>query len=133
MNDNEDCPLPPISDPIEKMVAAALDLHSIKWRRGAAADFFLPEYDTAIEVKQFYSPRIAKQMQHNHNVIVIQGRKAAECFAKLLLRTMPMEVGSDVIDSVRAAGVFSGRLPSTHIEEEEKLDPSGVGDQPLEK
>ncbi len=81
------CPLPePITDPIERIVADALTLHHVKWRRGASADFFLPEYDTAIECKQFYSPRIARQMQHNVNVIVIQGKKAAHAFASLLSR-----------------------------------------------
>lgn len=79
-----------MSDPIEKIVAEALTragLQFITDEGGANAtglDFYLTGYDIHIEVKQFHSPRIAKQMARAPNVIAIQGRAAAEWFAARL-------------------------------------------------
>lgn len=47
-------------------------------------DFYLVDNDVYIEVKQFHSPRIAKQMAQASNIITIQGRPAVEWFCNLL-------------------------------------------------
>lgn len=47
-------------------------------------DFYLPDYDCYVEVKQFHSDRIAKQMSKRDNVIAIQGKGALECFKKMM-------------------------------------------------
>jgi NMD protein affecting ribosome stability and mRNA decay len=46
-------------------------------------DFYIPEKDVYIEVKQFHSDRIVKQMASKENVIVLQGRKAIQFFNSL--------------------------------------------------
>ena len=86
-----------ISDPIEKIVAAGLDAAGIKYRHDSEGDssgdsfgatfgldFYLPDFDVFIEVKQLHSDRIAEQMGRVGDVIAIQGRTAAEFFAKAI-------------------------------------------------
>lgn len=81
-----------ISDPIEKMLAAAFDAAGIAYIHESedvagltkGLDFFLPGFETHVEVKQFHSPRIAKQMSRADNVIAIQGRGAAASFVAML-------------------------------------------------
>jgi hypothetical protein len=80
-----------MTDPIEAIVANALRGAGLDFTTGdgggnaADLDFYLTGYDVHIEVKQFHSPRIAKQMARAPNVIAIQGRAAAEWFASRLL------------------------------------------------
>ena len=80
-----------MEDPIEKIVREGLDAAEIVWmgENGTEAklDFFLPDYDVHIEVKQFHSDRIAEQMSRATNVIAIQGREAAEFFADRLKKS----------------------------------------------
>lgn len=47
-------------------------------------DFHLLDLDLYIEVKQFHSARIAKQMEAAENVIVAQGRAAVTALANLI-------------------------------------------------
>lgn len=47
-------------------------------------DFYLPDLNIYIEVKQMHSMRIADQMARVDNVIVAQGRKAVEALAGLI-------------------------------------------------
>lgn len=47
-------------------------------------DFYLPDYDIYIEVKQFHSDRMTNQLKAYENVILIQGKKAAEAFVKMI-------------------------------------------------
>jgi hypothetical protein len=47
-------------------------------------DFYLPDFDVYVEIKQFHSNRIAEQMSRRDNVIAIQGRKAMDCFEKMM-------------------------------------------------
>lgn len=81
-----------ITDPIEAIVAEALSKAGIRYlhendRKGdLALDFYLPELDTYIEVKQFHSDRIARQMAQAPNVIAIQGRDAAKAFAAMITK-----------------------------------------------
>ena len=80
-----------MTDPIEKIIATALTNAGLEYKSdfggGAVLDFYIPQWDVHIEVKQFHSPRIAKQMARAENVIAIQGRNAAEWFATLLNRS----------------------------------------------
>ncbi len=52
-------------------------------------DFYLPIYDLHIEVKGGETPRIAKQLARDPNVIVVQGRKSVQ-FLCLLLKSKPV-------------------------------------------
>lgn len=74
------------TDPIEDIVRSGLDAAGINYvdendPRSKGLDFYLPDYLTHIECKQFHTERTAEQMSRSDNVIVIQGRKAAEFFA----------------------------------------------------
>lgn len=76
------------SDFLEEPVGETLDVHGIEFihesevKRDPILDFELPESDVHIEIKQFYSDRIIKQLQSKQNVIVLQGRKAVDFFNK---------------------------------------------------
>jgi hypothetical protein len=80
-------------DPIERMVYDALTAAQIEFVQGDSTheglDFFLPNIGVHIEVKQFHSPRIAEQMARADEVIVIQGRWAAEVFCGLIRNNDP--------------------------------------------
>lgn len=75
-----------LTDPMERIIADALDAANIRYKTGhgghAPLDFYLIDFDVHIEVKQFHSNRIAEQMSRAPNVIAIQGRAAAEWFAR---------------------------------------------------
>jgi hypothetical protein len=47
-------------------------------------DFHLPDHNLYIEVKQFHSDRIARQMALQPNVIVAQGALAVEALALMV-------------------------------------------------
>ena len=70
-------------DPIEAIVASALDAADIAYRRDCPLDFECDGF--AIEVKQFFTPRVTTQLEGRTDVILIQGRAAAEKFAKLIV------------------------------------------------
>lgn len=77
-------------DPMEAIVSLALVRANISFvteidERAKHLDFYLPDFDVHIEVKQFHSVRIAKQMARADNVIAIQGIKAAQWFASRLV------------------------------------------------
>ena len=78
-----------VTDPMEKIIADALDRASIRYHmeNHAKLDFYLPDHDLYIEVKQFNSERVTRQMARAPNVIAIQGVKAAEWFATILAAT----------------------------------------------
>jgi hypothetical protein len=78
----------PTIDPIEKIVADALTAAGVAFTVGFhGPDFYLTEQNIFIECKQFYSPRIAKQIADIPDVIVIQGRQAALTFAALIAKS----------------------------------------------
>jgi hypothetical protein len=82
-------------DPVEKIIAGALDITGITYLREInGLDFYLPWSDVSIEVKQFHSARISKQMARAENVIAIQGRGAAELFAQIIVSAL--RVGAPV-------------------------------------
>jgi hypothetical protein len=80
-------------DPVEEIVADALTAAGVPFVREddelntAALDFYLPDDNLFIEVKQFHSPRIAAQMERAANVIAIQGIAAAQWFAVAITRS----------------------------------------------
>jgi hypothetical protein len=47
-------------------------------------DFYLPEYDVYIEVKQYHTDRVSQQLASQENVILIQGKKAMKFFIEHL-------------------------------------------------
>ena len=78
-----------IRDPIEQIIAKALEQAGIGFIHESEGhqpplDFYLPQQDIYIEVKQYHSDRIARQMAQADNVIVIQGRRAAQAFASMI-------------------------------------------------
>jgi len=80
------------ADHLEKRVAQALDECGIEFvheseNKEQILDFYLPFFDVYIEVKQFHTDRIAKQMSSKDNVIAVQGAKAVELLHIILLRS----------------------------------------------
>lgn len=76
-------------DPIEQIIATALDARGIAYTMDGQGDtkgldFRLLASDVYIECKQFHTPRTCEQTSRVENVIVVQGRRAAELFAALL-------------------------------------------------
>ena len=82
-------------DPMEWLVFDALEAAKIPFEMGyrtaARLDFYLPGADVHIEVKRFYSPRIAGQMARVENVIALQGEKAVRLFAQMMRDISPDE------------------------------------------
>ena len=77
------------SDPCEVIIAKALRKANIAYvdetdARASHLDFYLTNENIHIEVKQFYSSRIAKQMARVSNVIAIQGMQATQTFAEFI-------------------------------------------------
>lgn len=72
-----------MTDPMESKLAAILDGLGVSYVRDDAVsglDFYLPDYDLYIGVKQFHSDRIAEQMARRPNVIAIQGMESLYAF-----------------------------------------------------
>ena len=80
----------PLADPLEEAVAAILDAAGIAWVSGTppgtgpGMDFYLPDLDLYIEVKQYFTPRIVRQMQLHPSVIVLQGWGAVNGLRRML-------------------------------------------------
>jgi NMD protein affecting ribosome stability and mRNA decay len=80
------------ADHLEKKIAEAMDEVGIEFiheseNKEQGLDFYLPYFDVYIEVKQFHSDRISRQMESKDNVIAVQGRKSAELLCIMLLRS----------------------------------------------
>ncbi len=75
-----------MSDPMERLIAEALTRAGIAFTTDneARLDFYLPDADVHIEVKQFHADRIAEQMSRAPNVIAVQGRGAVEWLAGII-------------------------------------------------
>jgi len=75
----------PSQDPMEFIVRQALVAAGVQFDENPSErlDFYLPDQQTYIECKQFYTPRIADQLQLAENVILIQGVGAALAFYAL--------------------------------------------------
>lgn len=76
-------------DPMEGTIAGALMLAGIGFEvegpNTKGLDFYLIDFDVYLECKRFHSNRTDEQLQRDENVIYIQGMKAAEAFASMLL------------------------------------------------
>ena len=68
-----------MGDPVEDVIAAALDGAGIDYRRDDPLDFECDGF--SIECKRLYSDRIANQIRDRENVIVVQGLGAATVLA----------------------------------------------------
>ena len=73
-----------LNDPIEQIAARALDAAGIAYKHDSPLDFECEGF--AIEVKQFSTERTYRQIEGRTDVILIQGREAAEAFARLITR-----------------------------------------------
>jgi len=76
-------------DPLELIIADALSSAGIKFvhesdNKEQNLDFLLPDSGIYIECKQFPTGRTSAQIAPYPNVIVIQGRHAAKCFAAMI-------------------------------------------------
>lgn len=75
------------TDPMERIVEQALVDAGIRYvtdlggGNPANLDFYLPDHDVHIEVKQAHSDRIAAQMARADHVIAAQGVKAVQLLA----------------------------------------------------
>jgi myo-inositol-1-phosphate synthase len=82
-------------DDLEKQVADLLIergvkfLHESQYNKGQdrVLDFYLPDFDVYIEVKQFHTERSSGQLSSQDNVILIQGRKSIEFLKQLKNRS----------------------------------------------
>ena len=80
------------SDPIEKIIAVALDSAGIRYVLDGDApkslthnlDFYIPDFGIHIEVSAYYTARKIEQLSRADSVIYVQGRAAANAFAQLL-------------------------------------------------
>ncbi|MCJ8334590.1 MAG: hypothetical protein MJH10_10155 [Epibacterium sp.] len=79
------------SDPMERLLFDALTHAEIPFTMdphpdNLGLDFYLPQEEVYVEVKQFHSDRIANQMARAPNVIALQGRGAVLMFCSLVQR-----------------------------------------------
>lgn len=80
------------SDNLEKSIAEALEKSGIDFiheseNKLQQLDFYLPSLDVYIEVKQYHSERISKQMSYKDNVIAVQGKYSVAFLIQLILGT----------------------------------------------
>ena len=79
-------------DPMEARIILALKRAGIRFvqpqdeHAATGLDFYLPDHDLYIEVKQFHSDRIGRQMASAENVVVAQGAAAVEALARMIER-----------------------------------------------
>lgn len=76
-----------MTNPMEKIIERALLGGGHRYERGestGALDFHLTDRGVYIEVKQFHSDRISRQMASQKNVIAVQGEEAVRFLAELL-------------------------------------------------
>ncbi len=99
-----------ITDPVEKIVAEALDAAGIDYLHekdsktdGLNLDFYIPDLYVYIECKAFSTDRTAAQIK-DKQVILVQGMKAAEAFKQLVARPAP--VVTDELVEIAAAAWF---------------------------
>lgn len=82
--------------PLEKQMASLLDRCGIDYTRPEQdrrdptnLDFYLPDFDLYVEVKQFHTPRVEKQLElvpKKANALVLQGMTAVLQFERLCTR-----------------------------------------------
>ncbi len=77
------------TDPVELMIADGLRSRGIRFtheseNKAQGLDFYLPDLDLLIEVKQYSSDRTGRQIAGRENVVLVQGKPAARAFLKLI-------------------------------------------------
>jgi hypothetical protein len=77
------------ADFLEKEVATALDEVGIDYLHasevpGQLLDFYIKDYHIYIEIKQYFTDRIIKQLAVHEEVILLQGKKAVRFFINQL-------------------------------------------------
>ena len=73
------------TDLIEQIIVDGLNATGIPFKRDVNDyNFYFTGLGVYIEIKQYFSPRIAWQMSRADALILIKGQRAAELFAKLL-------------------------------------------------
>lgn len=78
--------------PLEKQMETLLLKHDIAFTRpekaGRNLDFYLTNYGLAVEIKQFHSDRVNKQIKDSGfpTVMVLIGRESVNVLAELLAR-----------------------------------------------
>jgi hypothetical protein len=77
------------NDPLETIIADGLGRAGIRFvhwsdNKSQALDFSLPDFGIYVECKQFATDKTSAQIAPFPNVIVIQGREAAQAFARLI-------------------------------------------------
>ena len=77
-------------DPIERMLAEGLDRAGVRYVREPhpltrRLDFYLTDFQVWVEAKQFFTERVLDQLQRADDVILIQGRRAAQTFLDLIV------------------------------------------------
>lgn len=85
------------SDFLEEHLGKQLEFNGISFvhesqNKNQGLDFYLPKYDIYIEIKQFYSERILKQLSVKDNVILLQGKKAVDLFIEMISYYMAGDV-----------------------------------------
>ncbi len=68
----------------ELLVAKGIDFIHESEDKEQELDFYLPQHDVYIEVKQFHADRISQQMKTKDNVIAIQGKESIEFIKSIL-------------------------------------------------
>lgn len=98
-------------DPIEEIVATALDATGLWYRRGEGkeADFVVPGLDIEIECKQFYSARAIRQLEGKENVILVQGRAAASI--RTFYRLIERRYNADALQSLHRVRIGNPENP----------------------
>lgn len=75
-------------DPMERLIAEALqeigEPFEFENAKSERLDFLIPKRQVFIEVKQFHSNRIARQMGRVDNIIAAQGKLAVQLLADLI-------------------------------------------------
>lgn len=137
-----------MTDPLEKKMAAILERSGIEFTRPERdrndptnLDFYLPAFDVYIEVKQFHSDRIARQLAsvpEKSTAIVLVGPSAIAAFERLCAALVAQGIEQPTsnrqvagsIPAERASPFISGHLTDLY---ENGYCPDGFGGAPLKR
>lgn len=80
------------SDFLEKEIAETLSASDIRFiheskGKNQRLDFFLPDHNVYIEIKQYHTDRINEQLKLKENIILLQGKKSVRLFKELLTKS----------------------------------------------
>lgn len=80
---------PVYTDHLEAQIGKALTEKGIKFIHGSQGnnqrlDFYLPDLNIYLEVKQYHTERSLSQLASQDNIILIQGREAVAAFIQMI-------------------------------------------------